>query len=70
MYWNRIDIIEGRLLAYTHCHGGQWSPEYARMCKIRGYYKPAAGGLTEDYLTENGKVIYEEVCAKILGKTA
>jgi hypothetical protein len=68
--WNRFDIVEGHLLAYMHCHGGQWSPEYARMCKIRRYYKPGAGGLTEDTLTENGMEIYEAVCAKILGDEA
>lgn len=67
MYWDRFDIVEAWYLALTHCHGGQWSPEYERLCKMQTYYKP---GLSKEYvegLTDNGREIYEAACKTILG---
>ena len=66
MYYDRFDIVEAWYLALTHCHGGQWSEEYARLCKMLGYFKPGAM-LSVDSLNDNAREIYEAACAKMLG---
>jgi hypothetical protein len=69
MYQDRFDIVEAHLLAYMHCHGGQWTREYRRMCKILTYYKPGRS-FGEETLTENGREIYDALCEKLLGEKA
>lgn len=68
MHFDRFDICEAYFLALTHCHGGQWSKEYARLCKLTrpGFFKPSPF-LTVESLTENGREIYEAACARLLG---
>lgn len=66
-YFDRYDIVEAYYLAYTHCHAGQWSKEYARLCKMQKYFKPSIL-MGCDTLTENGKLIYDNVCNKLLGE--
>lgn len=66
-YFNKFDIIEAYYLAYTHCHGGQWSKEYARLCKMQTYFKPTMG-LSFNSLSENGREIYIKLTDKLLGK--
>jgi hypothetical protein len=67
MYFDRFDICEAYYLALSHCHGGQWSKEYARLCKLtrEGFFKPSPF-LSVETLTENGREIYENVCNKLL----
>lgn len=67
MYWDRFDIVEAYYLALTHCHGGQWSREYARLCHIGTYFKPSPM-LSIETLTDNGREIYEAYCSKLLGE--
>jgi hypothetical protein len=67
MYFDRFDIAEAYYLAFNHCHSGQWSNEYARLCKMQQYFKPSIL-LSYESLTENGKVIYDNVCSKLLEK--
>ena len=67
VYFDRFDITEAYYLALSHCHNGQWSPEYARLCKMQKYFKPSIS-LRYDTLTENGKTIYNNVCSHLLGK--
>jgi hypothetical protein len=31
MYFDRFDICEAYYLAFSHCHGGQWSKEYEAL---------------------------------------
>lgn len=65
MYFDRYDIAEAYYLALSHCHGGQWSREYARLCKLSRSFKPSPM-LNVDSLSENGKVIYDNACARFL----
>jgi len=67
MYFDRFDIVEAYYLAFSECHSGQWSKEYARLCKIMSYFKPKYD-LNSETLTENGKEIYISVCSKLLNK--
>ena len=67
MYWNRFDICEAWYLALCHCHGGQNSPSYQRLCKLTrpGFFK-ASPMLSVDGLNENAREIYNNACGKIL----
>ena len=65
MYFDRFDIVEAWYLALSDCHAGQWSDSYARLCKLEKYYDPSPF-LNKAMLSENGKIIYEEACRKIL----
>ena len=65
MYFDRFDIAEAYYLALTHCHGGQYSPTYARLCHMQKYFKPSMG-LCVESLTDNGLEIYERACERLL----
>lgn len=65
MYFDRYDIVEAWYLALSHCHNGQASREYARLCRIRKYFYPSPL-LCVLTLTENGSEIYRNACAKLL----
>jgi hypothetical protein len=65
MYFDRFDIVEAYYLAFSHCHGGQWSREYARLSKMSSYFRPGAA-LSVDSLSENGREIYDQACARLL----
>ena len=60
MYFDRFDICEAYYLFFSHYHEGQWSKKYARLSKMLGYFKPAPM-LRYDSLTDNGKVIYDNL---------
>ena len=63
MYFDRFDIAEAWYLALSHCHGGQWSREYARLCKLMRSFKPSPL-LSVDTLSDPGREIYEAACKK------
>jgi hypothetical protein len=65
MYFDRFDIAEAYYLALSHCHAGQWSPSYARLCRLQRFFKPSIC-LGVDSLTDNGRAIYESACARLL----
>lgn len=65
VYFDRFDICEAWYLALCHCHGGQWSKEYARLCKMQSYFRPSPL-LSVESLTDNGKEIYKNACARLL----
>lgn len=67
MFWDRFDICEAWFLALCHCHGGQWSDSYMRLCKLTrpGFFRPSPM-LSVDSLSENGRVIYDNACEKLL----
>ena len=69
MYFDRFDIAEAWYLALSHCHGGQWSREYARLCKLSRRFRPSPL-LRVDTLSENAREIYDAACARMLGKGA
>ena len=67
MYWDRYDIC---MAHYTFCmdyHEGQWSPLYARLCRIGKYLKPSLcwDGKPEN---ENQREIYNALVLKHTGK--
>lgn len=68
MYFDRFDICEAYFLALSHCHNGQWSKEYARLCKLMSYFKPSPM-LSVETLNENAREIYENACNKLLKET-
>jgi len=65
MYFDRFDICEAYFLALSHCHGGQWSREYARLCKLMSYFKPSPM-LSIETLSDNGREIYDSACDRFL----
>ena len=65
IYFDRFDIAEAYYLALTHCHAGQTSPTYARLCHMGKYFKPSMG-LCVESLTDNGLEIYERACERFL----
>jgi hypothetical protein len=67
MYFNRFDICEAYYLALSHCHNGQWSREYVRLCKMMTYFKPSPF-LSLESLDENAREIYENACNKMLSQ--
>ena len=64
-YFDRFDIAEAYYLALADCHSGQWSKEYARLCKMQKYFRPSPL-LRVESLSENGREIYESVCKRLL----
>ena len=66
-YFDRLDIAEAYYLALSHCHGGQSSREYARLCKLSRKFKPSPL-LDVETLSENGREIYEAACARMLAE--
>jgi len=69
MYFDRFDICEAYFLALSECHGGQWSIEYRRLCKLMQYFKPSPM-LCVNSLSENGREIYDAACARFLSQVA
>ena len=65
MYWDRFDICEAWYLALMYCHSGQWSREYARLCKMQRYFKPRPS-LSVDTLNDNAFTFYMSACARLL----
>lgn len=61
--FDRFDICEAWYLALSHCHGGQGSTEYARLCKLTraGFFQPSPM-LSVESLNENARAIYHRAC--------
>lgn len=64
MYWDRFDIVEAYYCFFCDYHEGQFSHKYMRLSKILGYYKPSPLDKGYDSLSENGKVIYDNLVEK------
>ncbi len=67
MYFDRFDIAEAYYLALSHCHGGQWSREYARLCKLSRSFTPSSS-LSVETLSDNAREIYGAACARMLSR--
>lgn len=68
MYFDRFDICEAYFLAFYYYHGGQYSREYARLCKLYTYFKPSPN-LSVYTLSDNGLQIYNKVVARLLANS-
>lgn len=64
MNWDRFDIVEAHYAFYTDYHGGQNSPEYARLCRISRYFRPGALFRGFASLSENAQEIYRALEVK------
>jgi len=60
MYFDRFDICEAWYLWLSHNHEGQWSAEYARLCRLLEYFTPGPL-LTLDSLSDNARAIYDAI---------
>jgi hypothetical protein len=67
MHFDRFDICEAYYLALSHCHGGQTSREYMRLCKMRRYFTPSPL-LSQETMTTNAREIYNAACFRFLTK--
>jgi len=67
-YFDKFDICEAYYLALSHCHGGQWSREYERLCRLQTYFKPSPM-LSVENLNDNAREIYENACQQLLKVT-
>jgi hypothetical protein len=65
MYFDRFDVCEAYFLALSHCHAGQFSREYERLCKLMSYFKPSPL-LSVDSLSDNAREIYDSACERML----
>ena len=68
MYFDRFDIAEAWYLALSHCHGGQSSQTYERLCKLSRSFRPRPS-LSVETLSENAREIYEAACVRMLART-
>lgn len=64
VYFDRFDVLEAWYLALSHCHSGQWSRAYARLCKLQRKFRPAHN-LSVETLNENAREIYDAACTKL-----
>ena len=62
MYYDRFDIVDAHYWWNVHHHGGQWSDEYAKVCRISAYFSPSI--LANGPESENAQAIYANLCHK------
>lgn len=61
------DMVEAH---YTFCmdyHAGQWSPEYARMCRLGRFFKPGPMWQGYESMSEDAQAIYDSLVLAITG---
>lgn len=63
MYFDRFDICEAWYLYLSEYHGGQFSPEYARLSKLLESFTPRDTLYDRNDLHENGQEIYNALVA-------
>ncbi|MEI7590850.1 MAG: hypothetical protein WCJ49_06015 [Deltaproteobacteria bacterium] len=61
---DRYDVVAAHYLWNQHHHGGQGSPEYARLSKISSYYKPGLSVRNGTLENEEQERIYDALCDK------
>lgn len=59
------DLLTGAYWAFSECHGGQNSPEYAAMCAIGRVYSPGCSNGPEEESSAHDayQMIVEALCA-------
>lgn len=62
MYFDRFDIVEAYWLWMLDFYNGVMCPNYARCCRLQTKFrfKPSPM-LTYETLSENGKLIYDQL---------
>jgi hypothetical protein len=66
MYFDRFDICCAYYCYFAEWHGGQFSEEYRRLSNMLTYFKPACG-LSSETLSDNARIIYDEIVAREQG---
>ena len=61
MYFDRFDIVSAHYAFCADYHEGQYSDLYAKLCRIGNYFTPSMAWKGYDSLSENGKVIYDNL---------
>ena len=62
MYWDRFDICEAYYVYAMLYHNGQWSKEYEIFGRLHNMkFKPSPLISNESDLTENGRVIFDNL---------
>ena len=61
MYFDRFDITEAYYMYYVQNHGGQYTHEYERLSRILERWEPRPLLRSEDDLSDNGRVIYDNL---------
>ena len=63
--YDRWDVVTAHYCFYVLHYDGQFSPEYARLCKIGTYFKPRLSGNDDpDNLDYAQQEIYRNLCEK------
>ena len=60
-YFDRFDIVDAHYWYNVNNHGGQWSPEYEKQCRISRYFTPSR--MANGPQSENAKQIYADLVA-------
>jgi hypothetical protein len=66
-YFNRFDIAAAWYVFLVQWHDGRargWA-SYGRLSRLLGYFKPSALLNAEDDLSENGRLIYDQLVARV-----
>ena len=61
MEFDRFDIVSAHYAHAVDYHSGQASDLYAKQCRISGYFRPGPMWRGYDSLSENGKIIYDNL---------
>lgn len=59
--FDRFDIVTAWYAWLSDNHAGQWSPEYARLSRMLGYFRPGYRDGTRESLSENARAIYDNI---------
>ena len=63
MYFDRFDIVSAHYAHAVDYHEGMGSELYAKQCRISEYFTPGMAWQGYDSLSENGKVIYDQLAS-------
>jgi len=61
MYFDRFEIVEAYYAFCCDYYSGQGDKLYARLCRIRKYYKPSPMFKGYESLTDNSQAIYDNL---------
>ncbi len=64
MYFDRYDIACAWYHYLSENHGGQYSPEYARLSRLLTWFRPGASEEYLDGISENARAIYDRLIAQ------
>ena len=66
MWFDRFDILSAHYAFCADFYNGQGCDLYAKLCRIGKLFKPGASWKGYDSLSENGKVIYDNLAQSLV----